>query len=101
MIEISQEAFTRMVIIKIDDNLSNQVLALTPAEAAALRDQLNAADIEGTDNDAMNREAKTLRGLTIYNGHSLPHLDRRKFEAEHNVGPRFDLEMKTVLLAEE
>lgn len=100
-IEISQEAFTRMVIIHAKDNLTHQALALTPAEAAELRDMLNTIDIEGVDDATMNLEAARLKALTIYNGHSLPSVERQQFEAKNEVGPHFDLEVKAVVREEE
>lgn len=93
-IELSQEAFTAMVIIKVKDDLTHQVLLLTPQEALNLRDTLNSTELSGTDPDSFcERESKTMRELTLYNGHSLPTINRRQFEVSASMHPCFDFEV--------
>ena len=95
MIELSQEPFSKMVVIRSKDSASSQAIALTPDEIAELCDLLNSTEILGIDDPQANEAALRLRQLTIYNGHNLPTMtDRRKYEADNNVGPRFDLEIK-------
>jgi len=92
-IKIQTEALTNLVSIIVQDDLSHQVLLLMPDELQALTNQLNQHQIEGTNDPARNREAARLRALTLYNGHSLPTIDRPKFEQENQLDQTFQLEI--------
>lgn len=90
MIEITQEAFTNMAIIRVRDALTHQVLVLTPDELELLKIELFDRDTEGLENLPGRFEAKQLKALTLYNGHALPTIDRAEFEKRYQVvGPRF------------
>lgn len=89
MIQITTQPFTDMVIIQNKDDLSNQALCLTPAEAAALQKQLANYDIVRRHCEQTNRAAAMLKHLTIYNLHNLPTIDRDKFDAA-SVGTLVD-----------
>jgi hypothetical protein len=64
MIRIQTEAFTKLLTTDLDSDL------------------------------AQEREAGNLRRLTLYNGHSLPSIDRQKMRDDnHMVGPEFHFEL--------
>jgi|GEM_PF-4639995 len=96
MIRAQVEAFTKMVTIFAEDDLSRQALVITPAEAEQLKVTLAALDL---DNDPIcEREAGHLRRLTLYNGHSLPVINRQKMRDENNMtGPEFHFELWQVI----
>lgn len=88
---VSQEVFTKMVIIRIEDDLTSQALVLTPADAVQLREKLGRFEIERSE---VEKEAERLKALTIYNGHSLPTINREKYEEMQVLTSRFDFEVR-------
>jgi hypothetical protein len=93
-LKISQEAFTRMVIIRLRDEFTRQVFLLTPDEAADLSSQLSNFQLEGVGEDFPENESTRLRALYLYNGHSLPVIDREKYRQTVTItSPPFDFEL--------
>lgn len=91
---ITQEAFTGLVSLCLADDLTNQVLVLTPAEYVQLQRAVIAYPLQNPDNPIAQREAANLKHLTIYNGHCLPNIIRARFEAEQQlIGPTFHFEL--------
>lgn len=91
---IAQEAFTGLVSILVADDLTTQTLVLTPAEYDQLRAAVRGYELDGLGSPAKEREAARLKGLTIYNGHSLPSIIRPAFEGRQRiVGPLFHFEL--------
>lgn len=88
---VSQEVFTKMVIIRTEDDLTSQALVLTPAEAEQLLEKLGRFEIERSN---LEKEAEILKALTIYNGHSLPTINREKYEEREVLTSRFDFEIR-------
>jgi hypothetical protein len=84
-INISTQNLGTMYVIEVGDRLTHQALLLTPAEVAELRQVLAAIDDPTLDEPARNREGTRLKALTLYNGHSLPTVDRETFEAENTL----------------
>lgn len=93
-ITVNQEVFTGMTVIRASDEITSQALCLTPAQAVELRAALNAMTIQKVDDPAADRESRTLIGLTIYNGHCLPTIDRAKYEANRMISVHFDFEIR-------
>lgn len=92
-ITISKEAFTGMVSIRLGDELTHQVLLLTPAETVQLRQQLNDYQVTGLDDPMSQRESAKMKALTLYNGHSLPTIRRAAFERQNDLLLHFDFEV--------
>lgn len=91
-IRLQTEAFTNMVTLFAEDEFSQQAICLTPAEARDLVFALLKLDIP---NDAASeREAASLRLLTLYNGHALPSIEREALAKHINlIGPQFHFEL--------
>lgn len=91
---ITQEVFTGLVFIRLADDITTQAMVLTPAEYDQLRVAVKGYKPDGLGDAAREREATTLRRLTIYNGHSLPSIVRPAFEeSQRFVGPPFYFEL--------
>lgn len=91
---ITQESFTGLVSIRLADDLTTQALVLTPAEYNQLRATVGGYELDGLGDSAKEREAARLKGLTLYNGHTLPSILRPAFEARQPIiGPTFHFEL--------
>lgn len=91
---VQVEVFTNMTTLIVEDDLTHQILVLTPAEAQQLKTLLDGYVVKAAaDDPASNREAGSLKALTLYNGHSLPPIDRKAFEAKHTVTEKFDFQL--------
>lgn len=96
-IEISPHNLGAMYAIRVGDPLTHQALLLTPAEVAQLRQLLNGLDEATLEDGARNREGYQLKALTLYNGQSLPTVDRSAFEAENTLSLHFYFELVQVI----
>ena len=95
-IEISLHKLGAMYAIRVGDPLTYQALLLTPAEVAQLRELLNGLDDATLEDEARNREGRQLKALTLYNGQSLPTVDRSAFEVENTLSLHFYFELVQV-----
>lgn len=91
---ITREAFTGMVAIRLEDELTTQALILTPAEYNQLLLTMASCPPDRLNDPVAAKESANLKHLTIYNGHSLPTIIRARFEAgQQMVGPTFHFEL--------
>ena len=95
-VEISPHDLGAMYAIRVGDPLTYQALLLTPAEVAQLRELLNGLDDATLEDEARNREGRQLKALTLYNGQSLPTVDRSAFEVENTLSLHFYFELVQV-----
>lgn len=96
-LRLSTQNFKTMYAIEVGDELTHQVLLLTPGELAHLRELLASVDDETLDDPARNREGARLKALALYNGHSLPSVDRERYEAENTLTAKFRFEVVQVV----
>jgi hypothetical protein len=95
-VEISPHNLGTMYSIRVGDRLTHQALLLTPVEVAQLRELLNRLDDTTLSDEARNREGSQQKALTLYNGQSLPTVDRSAFEIENTLSSHFYFELVQV-----
>ena len=95
-VEVSPHNLGVMYAIRVGDSLTHQVLLLTPVEVAQLRELLNGLDEATLEDEVRNREGRQLKALTLYNGQSLPTVDRSAFEVENTLSLHFYFELVLV-----
>lgn len=99
-IVITQEAFTGLIAIRLNDELTHQVLLVAPDELPELIKRLIEFEPDKRDDPMAQRESRRMRGLTLYNLHSLPSVNRPKFEAKNYMTCFFSFEVEQVITNE-
>jgi hypothetical protein len=90
---ISTHELGSLYTVEVGDDLTHQVLLLTPIELVKLRNLLNGLDIPELDDPVQDREAGRLKALVLYNGRALPVINRTRYEAQNLLALKFHFEI--------
>lgn len=92
-IRVSTHDLGSLYTVEVGDDLTRQMLLLTPAELARLRNVLNDLDQLESDDPVQDREASRLKALVLYNGRALPVINRIRYEAQNMLAFKFHFEI--------